>query len=268
MATLPVPEIAAPEALLATIGIKPVISREVEKVYVSQLREAKDISKKIQKLARDMVNGELEETFDSDVDYKTLAKDLARGFNVKQVQAMVAAFPSTYRAEAAGFIALSTSLAQELAKMYPVSTYQTVTGSINQLPSDLKFWKFVNILSVLDDPLTVFALMATGALLRKQAKAIRLIYPTLSAAIDAAIFQATVAAKVKKKSFELDPRAEIGVKAWNGLPPISPSLMKRFQANHQAAKARKAAATPPPTNQGNIIATEGSPSERAVYGSP
>jgi hypothetical protein len=266
MATLPTPEVAPAEALLATIGIKPVISRAVERVRVAQLEEAAAIGKQITKLARDTVNGELEQNYDAEFDYKSTLKDLARGFQPHQVEQMTAAFPAKYRAQAGAFVLLATSLAAELQKMYPVSTYQTVTGSINQLPSDLKFWKFVNILNVLDDPLTVFPLMASGALSRKEAAAVRLVYPTLSTAVDAALFQATVSAKAAKKSFELDPQTEIGVKAWFGQGPLPASLLKKAQANHAIAKQREAAAAPPPPrNQTNIIDTDGSPAERAVY---
>lgn len=257
----PQPVIAPAEALLAIIGIKPVVSREVEKVYLYQLREAMALGKTVTKKAKDLVNGDLEDTYADTIDYKAVLKDLAKGFQIRQVQQMLAAFPGKYRSLGAGFAMLASSLATELQKMYPISTYATVSGSTNEAPTDLKLWSFVNLLEVLNDPLMVFPLMASGALLRKQGQAIRLVYPTLSAAIDAALFQATVSAKAGKKSFELDSRAEIGVKAWFGQSPIPTELLQHAQANHAEAERQQQTQPqpPPPSKNASFL----SPSERA-----
>ena len=261
--TLPKPTIAPAEALLATIGIKPVVSREVEKVHLYQLREAMALDKTVAKKATALVNGELEDEYADTIDYKAVLADLAKGFQAKQAQQMIAAFPGKYRSLGAGFIMLATSLATELQKMYPISQYATVMGTTNERPSDLKFWQFVNILEVLNDPLMVFPLMASGALLRKQGQAVRLVYPTLSSAIDNCLFQASVAAKTAKKSHELEPRAEIGVKAWFGQSPIPTPVLQLMQSNHMNAQAAQDNAPQPPPPGQSSNASYLSPSEKA-----
>ena len=261
--TLPQALITPSEALMATIGIKPVISRSVERVTLAQLREAQVINKKVTKLAKGVVNGDLDTEYSDGLDYETVLNDLAKGFQIRQVQQMLAAFPAKYRSLAAGFTMLASSLATELQKMYPISNYSTVSGFINQKPSDLAYWSFVNVLEVLNDPLQVFPLMASGALLRKEAQAVRLVYPSLSQAIDQALFRATASAQAEKKSFvELDANAEIGIKAWFGKAPIPPGLIHNMQVNHAVARQQQAQTSAPPPGPSTNTSFL-SPSEKA-----
>ena len=107
------------------------------------------------------------------------------------------------------------------------------------LPYTLAF-KFVTVLEAIDEPLNVFKFMSSGSLLKSQAHAVRTVYPTLSAAIDAAIMNETIAAKAANKAFELNPRAEYGVKNWFGKPQVSTATFKQAQLNHAVSNQRKA----------------------------
>lgn len=236
-----IPPISPAESLLVTIGLRTLITKEVEKVTKGKLDRIRTLPLEIQRLARDMVNDRLTETFYSDLNYRAMVKDLAKGVDMQQVQDMLTAFPPEYRAAATALLLISGQVIQQLQAQIPTSSYQTVAGLTNLLPDDLKLWKFVSILEVLDNPLLVFPLMATGALLRSQAHAVRTLYPTLSAHIDAWILDATIKAKSKLKSFELSPRAEVGVKAWMGQGPVSPSMLATSQTAVKDAKEKKAA---------------------------
>jgi hypothetical protein len=233
------PEIALVEAALSVIGIRTLITRKVERITKGKLAEIAHVPKDVERMARQLVTGKLEATFRSDLNYRATLKDLAAGWDEQQVSDMIEAFPPAYQAVGTAIVVHAKQIMDALMQFYPTSVYQTVAGATNLVPSDVKIWKFVNILEVLDDPLTVFSLMHTGALLKNQAAAVRAVYPSLSAAIDAALAEATIRAKGEKKSFELPPRAERGVKAWNGNGPIDPKLLRAAQATAATAKARQ-----------------------------
>jgi len=232
------------EACLAVVGLRPIISAKVEKIRASTLERIDGLEREVQRLARQMIRNELTDTFYSDLNYRAMLKDLARGVEVDQVQAMADAFPPQYRDVGHALSITASQVIKTLSDMVPKSVYTTVAGPTSLLPDDVKLWSFVSILEVLDNPLIVFALMNTGALLRSQATAVRQLYPTLSADIDAAILDATVKAKTKSKAFELAPRAEVGVKTWirTGGTPVAADMAAKTKANlmtSQAASARR-----------------------------
>jgi hypothetical protein len=239
------PEINPVEKCLAVIGVRPIISRKVEHITKATLAEIEGLLRQIERLARKLVRNDLTETFHSDLNYRQTLKDLARGVDVHQVEEMVKGFPPQYRATGTALALAASGIIQGLLKLLPKSEYQTLSGVQTLIPPSTKIFRFVSILEVLDALLQVFALMNTGALLRSQAAAMRAVYPTLSAAIDAAIFEAITAARATKKSFQLAPRAEIGVKAWQGQGPVSKSSLQLAQANVQRQKDRQAAQKQP-----------------------
>jgi hypothetical protein len=245
---LALPEIDPVEKLMVTVGLRALISREVERFKKSDLKTANDLPKTISKLASDMVNGTLEAAGNSDFDYKSMLKDLARGWEPEQVVEMMAAFPPDLAVYSTALVLKAKAVIEGLEHDYPQTNYVTATGSINLVPADKKIFKFVQVLEALCDPLQVFALMAAGALLQTQVKAVRLVFPKLSQAIDAAILQATLKAKAAKKSFELEPLAEIGVRAWFGKGPIPTDSLKKAQAAVDRSQQRNDARQAPPTS--------------------
>ena len=235
--------------MLMVVGLKAVISREVETITKAKLKEMDGISKQVTTLARKLVNDELVPSFYSELNYRRALKELAAGFQIEQVVEMTKKFPAKYQVTGSALIIKAKEVVEQLLAGYPVSQYVTLAGSVELLPADAKLFKFISILEVLDNPLMVFSLMSTGALLKTQANAVRVVYPTLSAAIDAAILQATMTAKSAKKSFELPFRAEYGVKAWFGKGPVTTKQLQAAQAIVAKSNAKKAAAAaPPPQN--------------------
>ncbi len=240
------------EAAMAVIGLRALVSKKVERVTVPVLERVDKLGKEITRLSRDLVNDKLTETFYSDLNYRAMLNDLADGFEIDQVQEMADQFPAEYRDLGLALTGHASQVITALTEMVPRSFYETVTGSKSLLPSDVAVWKFVSILEVLDDPLLIFPLMNTGALLKSQAHAVRELYPTFSAAVDAALFDAAVKAKAAKKSFELSPRAEVGVHAWaSTAPALTPEdavakekhaadRSKRLQSSQAVAQKAKA----------------------------
>ena len=241
--------IAPAEAALAVVGLRTIISRKTEKIRRPTLDRIDGLEREVQRLARQLVRNELSDTFYSDLNYRAALADLSRGVEIDQVQAMADAFPPEYRDVGHALSITASQVIKKLSDMVPKSVYTTVAGPTSLLPDDVKLWSFVSILEVLDNPLMVFPLMNTGALLRSQATAVRQLYPTLSADIDSAIYDATVKAKTERRSFELSPRAEVGVKNWirtNPSPEAAPVVAdlaaktkKNLQTSQAAAQLRK-----------------------------
>lgn len=250
MPHLPLPEIAPVESMLIAVGIDAIISRKVDKITKAKLASAAKIPTEIETLARKMVHGDLEPSFSlSDFNWRSAIKELAAGWEVQQVIDMTKSFPKEYQITASALIIKSQEVIKQLSEGLPLSRYQTLSGSINLIPTDTHIFKFSSLLEVVRNPLIVFSLMAAGALLKSQSHAIRAVYPTLSAAIDAAILQATISAKADKKSFELPPKAEYGVKAWFGQSPIPQKQLQQAQAAVAAFNQKKnAAPSAPPAN--------------------
>ena len=253
------PPIDAVERLMLAVGFRAIVSRAVERITKGKLNEVQDIGKRVAALANDLVNGALGPSSSPEMNYRATLKDLARGWDQQQLEATVEQFPPEYRSDGHALVLKANKVIQAMLSQYPVVNYVTVTGSANLIPDDVRIFKFVTVLEVIDDPLSVFSLMAEGALLQNQTKAVRLVYPTLSQAIDAAILEATIHAKADKKTFELNPRTEIGVKAWFGHGPVPVDTLRGTQAAVARTNARKAAqpqAPQPGINQADLTSPE------------
>ena len=242
------PAIDPVEALMVTVGLKAIISREVEKFRKSDLKEAAELPKTINGLARKLVDGDLRSGGTAAFNYRGMLKDLAEGWAPEQVEQMMAQFPPEIGQHTTGLVVRSKAIINALQQDYPQTNYVTATGSINLVPADKKIFKFVQVLEVLCDPLSIFGLAAEGALLRTQTAIVRKVYPTLAAAIDAALLDAVVKAKADKKSFELTPRAEIGVRAWFSKGPVETSMLKKSQAAVDRTNAKNAVQASAPAN--------------------
>jgi len=254
------PPIDPIETLMVAVGLKAIISREVEKFRRSDMREAFELPRDIAAAAKALVDGELRSGKTGAFDYRGTLKDLARGWDPQQVEEMMAQFPPELGQYTSQLVMRAKAIIDALTTDYPQTNYVTATGSINLVPADKKIFKFVQVLEVLCDPMSVFGLMADGALLQTQTAIMRKVYPTLSQAIDAALLNATVTAKAKSKAYELPPLTEIGVRAWFGKGPLSPDALKKSQDAVAAANQRKAAQAAAPT--GNAPAAEQTKTQR------
>src|SRR5262249_44975819 len=192
------PQIDAVERLLMVVGIDAILSRDVERFGKTKLRRAAGIPDEVSALAGKMVRGDLEPDLTlSDLDWRKAVKELVAGWDVEQVTEMVSRFPPEYQAAASALVIKSVALVKQLSDGLPIAKYQTMTGAKDMVAADVAIFRFSSVLEVVRNPLIVFQLMAGGALLKIQAHAVRTVYPTLSAAIDAAIFNATTMAKAR-----------------------------------------------------------------------
>lgn len=236
--SVPLPPIAPVELMLASIGIRPIITRKVEKISRADLNEMVTMPSAIVRLSRQIVQGEqFETTFGKD-SYRDLLTDLARGWDYDQAQEMLEKVPTDYHVIASAVLVKASSLIAEMDKDYPTSTYVTLSGETKLAISDKKSYSFFSILECIDRPLVVFELMSTGAILQSQVNAIREVYPTMAKNIDAALLDSISRARAAKQSFQLPAKAERGIRAWFGKGPIPIKAMAKAQetAKIQAQK--------------------------------
>ena len=264
----PLPVIAPVEIMLAVIGLKPIISREVETVSPETLDEMDNFSVELAKLAHGVVRGKVTAPKYAAFDPQKAINDLASGWDVHQVLEMVQKFPTRYQAIGTALVVKSQDVIKQLMQGYPIAQYQTLAGKVNLKPTDLKKFTFQAVLELLNEPLRVFEFMSSGALTKLQAHAVRTVYPTLSACIDASIMNETITAKAADKSFELPFRSEYGVKRWLQKPVISANAAAQAQKNHLNANQRKDQARQPPPNQGKQTGSMLTSTQRAEAKAP
>jgi hypothetical protein len=210
------------ELALATIGVSAIIDGEIPRMGIERQRAAYSIPGKLPRLAADVLDDTIKRPpMPRPHSYRKLLDHFAKGLQPHQIQSLVEAFPHDASAMSGAFLITAQQALQHLQQLFPMSVYSTFTGPTNLTPDDVSVWRFFSQLEVLDDPMRVFPLMACGAILRSQVLAMREIYPTLSEAIDGALYE-TIAKKsatgpqTGPKKFRLPPRAELGVAQWLG----------------------------------------------------
>ena len=239
IAPAPLPVVDPVELMMAAIGIKAIVSREVEKISDKTLRDMDKLPERVKELIHQCVTGESVDYEPEPYDYRATLADLARGWDIGQVQAMIEQFPDDFMTAGSALIVRSQEIIKAMLRDYPVTNYQTVAGSDQLTPSNTKMFRFVSVLEVVDHPECIPYLIHCGGLMQSQVKAARAVYPTLSEFIDACLFQEITAARAEDPAFQLPFHVEYGVKAWWGRPPISDQSLAKAQMVAKASTAKK-----------------------------
>ena len=210
------------ERAAGVLGAKCVVTKEIEKVTAEQRKRINDLEAEISGLAKSLCAGTLKTTWPAAPAYKWLDKNLARGFDVEQVQAMISTLPPETQLP---YMAVAQKQFDFLREAFPRASRETLYGPV-AMPADIVAQhRFAGLWRVIDSPLYVFELMAGSALLRNQAQSVRLVFPTLSTAIDNALEDAMADARAKDSEWEMPWKADAGVRDWRGMP----TLLKPFQ---------------------------------------
>lgn len=208
------------ELALASIGLSPIVKGEMPKVGLGKLNDMGNIPKEITKLAGKLADGELTyQPYSHEHSYKTLLARLTNPLAQHEVADLIGKFHIEAGDIATSFAVAAQQALADLKAIFPVSVYKTYAGPKNIEPNANVVFEFLNRLDVVNDPLRVFPLIATGALLKSQADIVRQVYPTLSREIDTQIAAAVAkrrAASPISRPYQLPPRAEVGVAKWQG----------------------------------------------------
>lgn len=260
-------EIDPVEALLATLGVRPLVSKDVPFLTKAKLGESVKLGDRIEALARDLCRDEVAAVKLYTVDYTTTLRELYEEWQPEQIEKLAKALQENAGAMMVDFQAKAKDVVTYLQGIFPRSTYETFLGAANVVPNDLAIYAFESVLEVLDEWTRVFTFIGQGALTKRQATAFRLVYPTISKAIDEALLSAAAAEKTKVKAYEVPPAAEVGIARWQGRPAVKPATSAQLAAT--AAKPKEpgppvpAATTPKATVQSKEALTS---SQKAAFG--
>src|ERR1700690_1196813 len=222
------------EKLMAVTGVRPVISKAIEKMRMPQVHEAAKVPEELIKLSKKMVRGELEQPAFPHASYMPLLKDLSEDYNESQVEKMIGSLPHEWQADVGmPYLAVAQRAFQFLQGGPPHAGYGTLAGSTSLRPDDAAYFGFLGKLTILDDVRSVFAMMQCGMLLKSQVECVRLVYPTLSDAIDYCITGAIIDEKTNLKSYQLPVYAEFGVSTWIGKPVETQKFQLSYAVQNQ-----------------------------------
>lgn len=251
------------EALLAVTGVGFLTGERKDAISEDEIVKARELEQTIETKAKSAYSGALATRAPAPIDYERTLKRLSKLQDVNDHAERAAMFPPGYHKLATVYNILLHQLQSEVAKMLPRQTWESVTGTNVGPPTDLAFWKFQSILQIIDEPMTVFRLIGNGMLLKKQALALKTIYPSLAQVITTSLVECAVDRKAKSKGkWQPGWKLNKGLAAWFESSAIPPDLLKRLQDAHVHVDA----APPPPVMPGQGGAQAASPADRAQFG--
>jgi hypothetical protein len=235
--------IAPGEAILAVVGIRPLLTDAVERITAPMWREISQLGRTVHQQAVGLVRGNLDraKAYPA-VDYDSALKAFSAPPAPAQIEAMLRDVPAGADLP---FLAAAARAYNYLRGEYPICVERTVFG-VNQLePGDFAMGRFEDQLEIIDRPLSVFGMIESGRLTTKQAAAMQGVYPTLYKEIAVDVVSACMQEKADHPSWE--PEFGRGLSVLLGVPGIDPNL-----------RAQLAAAPPPaaPPDQQRMAATK------------
>jgi len=238
---VPPPPIDPGEALLAVMGVQKIATGTARKFTKAQMRETMRMQKQLASLARQLCRGQLEQPVMELHPYKRLLDGIGKPITEATVEKWMTLCPPK---AGMAFAHAAKSAMTLLQARFPKAVAKTLIGAKNIAPPEPAWYGFLGALAIIEDPRRVFQYAASAMLLKSQTEAVRQVYPTIAAAIDHAIQEATIDAQAKKQSFELPMYAEIGVRTWIGQPMVLPALQQTYldaEAQRKIAEKRESA---------------------------
>lgn len=251
------------EAALAVIGITPIISGEMPYVGVEKMKEITTLDKRIAEAAAALAAGKVTKPkIVRPHSYRTLLDKLSRGLDPGEIHDLVKKFGPDAQHIAAPFVLAVQQAMDHLKGIFPTSEYVTFTGPKTMTPPDDKVFEFFLQYGVVDDPMCIFGLMSSAALLRSQVATVKAFFPTFSAHVTSAVEQAIAEAKAEKmnvetgqSSYQIRIAASDGFKTWLGqrtvdFKPVQPGrVVPGSRSPNPAALKPVAKADEPQTPQ-------------------
>lgn len=257
------------EALLAAIGVQPIVSHFIERITPKQWDEAGTIGSRCDTFAKSMVAGKLADLTYNDfdrIDYGATLRDLSTPYIPQQVEAMVMHIPPALEGLHGGFIALAARTFQYLYSQFPIVLRESVAGNNNIPPPRSLMNRFECLLWVLDNPLGVFSLIQGATLTQHQMDGLHAVYPTICQYIEnEAIPSAMEAARLDKPGFQLTRQTEQGVRKFFGRLPLPPGLNQILQTPPATPQQQQ---QPIPKANGPLATETATMPQRVQQGSP
>ena len=234
------------EALLAVIGVRPFIYRDVPTVTKDHLDAMGKLPTSVGGFARDLCKGDLKGSAVSALPYEKTLHLLYEEFTPDEMAAIQKAFAKNASDLEPAVLAKVGEIVNFLRGIFPRKSFDTLEGPEQYDPDEYEKCMFAAVLDVLDDPRSVFNGMANASILSSQVSAVHQFFPTLAAAIDDAVRETPLDMRAAKASFRLDWNTEIGINKWLGNPPVDPELASMLMELQQMDPMNQPA--PPPPN--------------------
>lgn len=226
--------LAPAEALLAVIGMRPIISHRIEQITPDQWKRAGEVAGDCDAIAIRMVRGELDSLTVNDferIDYSHTLRDLTTPYVPEQVEAMLSSIPLGLEGLHAEFEALAKKAFDFLYSQFPIALRKAVGADNNTAPPRRLISRFESLLWLMDNPMGVFNLIQNATLTKQQLDGMHALYPTLCQHVEnESIPDALENERIGKPRFQLQRHAEAGVKRFLGRIPVAPELNKVLQA--------------------------------------
>jgi hypothetical protein len=213
------PKVDPGELALAVVGVTALIDGDPPKMGKGRQDEAYAIPDKAVREARHVFDQKREHKYTPlkrHGSYRAMLDRFTKGLQSTDVYDFIGMFPPEASEMAGAFQLTAQNAFEHMKQMFPTTTVTGFLGPANITPDDVRVWRFFSQLEVLDDPLRVFNLIESAALLKSQVDAARAIYPTLTKLFDAALYEAMGLEKAAKQSYRIPPRTEQGLSVWFG----------------------------------------------------
>lgn len=251
--------IAPAEALLAVIGVRPIVSHAIEVITPAQLQRAGSLGGECYAIGKSMVAGTLDNLDINDFEriyYSQTLRDLTTPYLPEQVEAMITALPPEMDGLHAEFVQLAKKAFEYLYSQFPITLRRAVGADNNTRPPRRLISRFESLLWAVDHPLGVFNLMQNATLSTQQNGALHELFPTLCRHIETeCIPDALEDARIKSPRFQMQRRTESGVKRFLGRLQVAPDLAKVLQSAPPDLKPQKT----PGGKPSGILATQTAP---------
>lgn len=237
----PAPDPFGVECLVAAIGIRPFVSRELQRVHAYHVDRAGKVKADVaRKLYRFVQRDEPEPTAElPDFDYDAVAALLDAETLPQHVEQQIAAFGEDGETALAVQVQVQRILAYLKTKL-PRRVHMSLTGPEYSRPPEIDIARFARLWAVACDPMIVLDDLNEYAVSRDQVAGLNDLFPLLGASMLPAVQDALVRAKTVDPKFALYRQKESLLRVLTRQEQPNIALGKAIQAvRAQELAARK-----------------------------
>jgi hypothetical protein len=241
------------EAILAVVGVRPLLTDEIERITRPMWTEIERLDRTIHEMAEGLANGRTnrDKAYPS-VDYEATLKAFSRPPAPAQIEAMLADVPPGADMP---FLAAAARAYNLLREQYPICVERTVFGANQLEPGPFALGMFEDLLEIVDKPLSIFGMIESGRLTTKQAAVMQSAYPTLYPEIAIEVVGACMAKKGDNPNW--DPQFGRGMAVLLGIPGVDPGLRQALAAVQPPPTEKpQDQGQPPKSQRARLIATK------------
>jgi hypothetical protein len=231
------PEIDPGEAILAVNGVADLVAKEPVRITATELYKIDRFPATVETSARRLCRGRIDKPYQRRFvdNYQKTLDHLSEPPGPEYLEEIARRFPPQAHGALGAFMVVAARAWNHLSTGYPRTVKQELLGVRNLDVGGIRLGEWESVFTVIDDPLLVFDLVNTGRLQRRQVEAIQLVYPTFFIGVSQTIYDAMMARKAKRPTWE--PDFAQGVATLLGVPGAPPDLQVALQAAQAETRA-------------------------------